>query len=391
MCKLEVLPQAIGEPKAIKKGRGIQFTVNEATAYDLGPEQWAFGKALAHSTTAPYEIGGVKFTTVYTACMSHEAIGEFATESEALRKRYGYSVIDERDGKNWDANVQVPHRHAVIQLYETVDKKLAQKARDDVSVEGRYFDRDNDVKIKYTIVGTVKSGHWDTSSGNAALNIDVSVSAILKLPSHLRPKEVRALVMGDDYMAWLYYDRLIDPKELKPALDAAEAELGISPVRGLFSDIRNASFISLGFYIAINGQVVPLPKAGRMFAKLFWTVTDLRGRDPRALASGVAEAFLPLYSGWPAMRQFLSYHTQVDAVEAHNVFYDWKEMGIKRLPSPIDFAANHLVKYGCDALLIDLSDLLVGPQRAALVHHPVITRMYCQDVSDPGDRIGCIS
>lgn len=389
MLKFEVYPQVFGAPKEIKKARGIQFTVNERTAYEHGSEAWCFAKAYGKATEEAQTVEGIIFDIRYSATMSHAAIGEFATESERIRKQYKWSVIDERDGINWDSSIQTPHRGAVATAYGDVSPKLSTHALGSIKVKGSALFRDQGVKIFYEVDGTVKSGHWDTSVGSSLLNREVTIAAIIKLPDHLKPKYVRGLVMGDDLIVWLYFDRVVDPTELRQALTANERALGIDPVRGLFDDLRYASYISLGFYKTINGTYLALPKVGRMFAKLFWTVTPLQGRDPRRLAAGVAKQFLPLYASWPPMRQFLKHHMQVEPIEAHNVFYDFQEMGLKRISDPIPWEENHLVKYGAIASALNLDEWMEG-QGAGLAHHPAVAEMYVTDVADPCDRRGVL-
>lgn len=390
MIKREVYTQDATDVAQVTKARGIQFTVNEASAYSYAPEYYAFSKALAQLSHEPYTLGGITFVMVYSAKMNHADIGEFATTSEEMRSAYVNVYIDERDGKNWDANVQVPHREALCQIYDQLDNKLAAHARSGIAVSGSLRTKDGG-RVRYKVRGTVKSGHPDTSSGNGCTNREVSIQAIAGLPEHLRPKLVRALIMGDDYLAWLYFDHPVSASALKAALDHNERALGIHPKRGLFLDVRCASFISLGFYRAIDGSIVALPKVGRLFSRLFWTVTPLEGRDPRRLASGIAASFYPLYSTWRPMRTFLKMHMQVPPLDVtgHDHYYCWSEVGLHRLPAPIHWTENHLVKYGLRVACFDHS--FEGPQCAGLVEHPCISEMLETDCADPADRRGCIA
>lgn len=390
MVKREVMAQAFHRAKPIKKARGIQFTTNERSAYEFAQEYYGFSAALVEVSQQTVTYGGVDFLVTYSAKMSHDEISQFASESEALRPRYACSVIDERDGINWDANIQVAHRVALIFIYAILSAALAKHASSGVSVQGKYRSKTN-TKISYKVKGSVKSGHPDTSSGNGALNREISIQAIASLPAHLKPRLVRALVMGDDYIAWLYFDRPVDFRELKDALNTAERKLGIDPSRGLFSDVRCASFISLGFYIDNLGKVVALPKIGRLLYRLFWTVTPLHGRDPRRLASGIAASFYPLYCTFPPMRQFLRHHMQAPPLDVsdYNHYYLWDEIGSKRLAAPINWAANHLVKYGSLPLVMSIE--LPDTQTAGLIHDHIVDHMYAVDVADPSDRPGCVA
>ncbi len=375
-----------------KKARAIQFTVNERTAYEYASFGHALSKAVSSISGKSVRFQGIDFTLAYCAEMNHDAIGQFATESEAIRVKFAFSCLDERDGKNWDANVQVCHRHALINIYESIDAAFGAYAREGVTVSGRFRQRGGGC-LAYRVAGTVKSGHFDTSVGNGMLNREVSAQALASLPEPYRPRMVRGLIMGDDYLAWLYFDSEVNLAELRRRLDEAESSLGIHPERGLFLDVRCVSFISLTFYVANEGQVVALPKIGRMLCRLFWTVTDLQGRDPRRLAASVAQAFYPLYSTFPLMRSFLKHHMQLKPLE----FSDWEQRKqpfkwwemTSRLPSPIDWRQNHLVKYGPVGLLLDEVELPTGPQGAGLAHSKIVDYVYQVDAADPQDRFGC--
>ncbi len=388
-----ILFDGSGNPK---KARAIQFTVNERSAYEFAAESHAFSSALCTISSKYLSYKGVRFCVTYCAHMNHDQISDFATESERLRTSFRWSVIDERDGKNWDANIQVAHRKSLVGLYHRIDPAFGSYAAAGICVRGRFSSKYGG-RLNYWVYGTVKSGHFDTSSGNGAINREVAIQAITDLPNDLRPTLVRALVMGDDYIAWLYYDKAVCPRQLHAALNVCEARYGIHPERGLFSDLRCASFISLGFYRCHDGSFAALPKIGRQLCRLMWTVTDLQGRDPRRLASSVAGAFYPLFSTFPLMRRFLKYHMQVPPLDFPDYEaasgakgYKWWEY-VARLRSPIDWRDNHLAKYGPTGLLLDEVAIPDGNQWAALIHSPIVDHCYSVDVADPADRFGCIS
>lgn len=390
MVKKEVTAAPFDEPVAIKKARGIQFAINERSAYEHIEDFDAFSHGMAQFTEEPYECEGITFEIAYAAHMNHRAIGKFATDSELFRRRYAWSVIDERDGKNWDANVQTAHREALCEVYEEVlGKGFADYVRTGIKVSGKFRERKGNVWVKYEVDGTVKSGHGDTSCGNGALNREITIQAVLLLPKRLRPVRVRGIVMGDDYIAWMYFDAPKQPQELLDALNGAEAQLGIHPVRGLFDKVEQASFISLGFYRAHDQlTVIALPKVGRLLSRLFWTVTDLRGRDPRRLASGIAQSFYPLFSTMPLMRSFLKHHMQLPPIDARdlNHYYNWADVCPERLEQPINWDENALVKYGF--LYSDIPTFPEQPQGAGFADHPLVRKMYEIDQADPNDRPG---
>lgn len=303
---------------------------------------------------------------------------------------YKNVVRDERDGKNWDANIQKPHKDLLFEQYSKLNPQLLEHAMHGLDVKGVSNPKDGP-KIMYFVMAPVKSGHKDTSSGNAFLNIVLSVDGVLKLPRRLRPKRLRALIIGDDYVAWLYYDREIDWQELYDELNKMEATLGIQPVRGLFDDLRRVSFASLAFYLAKDGTYVAKPKIGRMLTGLFWTCTPLAGRCPKGIARGIAHAFYPTYSTYSPMRAFLRHHMQVspDLSWDRDDYLKWSERLLSKQSVPIDWNQNHLIKYGPESLLLQLD--FAENQGAGLHHDHIVDIMAEIDCSDPTISRGAVA
>ena len=384
--EVNIVPFSTGELPS--KARAIQFSTNLRTAYENATEQTSFCHALAKATSAEYVYNGVVCLVRYTAEMSPGEIAEFATANEARRAAFAASYLDERDGKNWDANVQPAHRDELAKWYDCFSRRLGDQARAAITVRGAY--QSQGVKVSYSVKGTVKSGHWDTSSGNGALNLEVTMQAIGMLPVGLRPAEVRGMIMGDDLLLWLYFNKEIDPAQYSIAINQLEAGLGIHPVRGLFRDILNVSFCSLTFYWRKNGQLVSIPKLGRIFAKLFWTVTPLQSRCPLRLASTIAHAFYPTYCSFKPAREFLQHHMKVPPLE---VAADLSLPYILRkyeLPEGHDILWDscNLVKYNIAPSTLDDVGELVRTVGAGGIHHPGVELMILQDQSDPPERLG---
>ncbi len=390
MLKKEVNFLNFGDMQLPSKARGIQFCTNLRTAYQLGCEQTSFCHALAAATAEPVSIDGVDVLLRYTAEMSPAELGAFATACEQKRAAHVMSFIDERDGKNWDANVQLEHREALAEWYREFSPALSAQAKAQITVKGNAR---VGVKITYDVSGTVKSGHWDTSSGNGALNLEVTIQAILGMPPELKPAAVWGMVLGDDLLLWLYFDRLVEPAQYVAAINKAEATLGIHPVRGLFHDVLNVSFCSMGFYWTNRGQLVAVPKIGRCFGKLFWTVTPLAGRDPQRLASTIAHAFYPTYSGYRPMRQFLKHHMKVAPIETNidgSLPYVCREFEMPALAG-VNWIEGNIVKYGIPPDALADMDQILEECPVGVVDHPVVNQLITQDLSDPPQRRGVLA
>lgn len=391
MIKKEVTPVPFSKPAKPKKARGIQFMTNERSAYEYAEQQSAMCDALAQATAHEIEYRGMRVLLRYSAAMTPTEIAAFADESERIRAQYPCSFIDERDGKNWDANVQRAHRVALANWYGTFSGTLQKIAMAAIKVKGTYCS--GGVKITYEVNGTVKSGHWDTSSGNGALNLEITITAIEGLAPHLRPVRVRGLIMGDDLLVWVYFDKMVDPQEYARAMNGRESAAGIHPVRGVFKDILNVSFCSMGFYWTVDGTLAVVPKLGRMFAKLFWTVTPLAGRNPARLASTIAHAMYPIYKDFKPMRVFLKRHMRVAPIELavlDTVPYVMRHEFNPRWPLILWKECNH-VKYGLFDDSLDEFTELMRTDFMGGVYHPVIDLMLEQDLSDPPERLGVLS
>lgn len=389
MLKKEVNIVDLRKRELPKKARAIQFCTNLRTAYERAVEQTSFCHALAESTASEHEYGGIKCCVRYTAEMSPYEIAQFATDCEGRRAAYSCTYLDERDGKNWDANVQKGHRHVLADWYGEIDEVLRRQAKAAIKVRGKYVH--GGVRIAYSVDGTVKSGHWDTSSGNGALNLEITMQAAASLPLQLRPVEIRGLIMGDDLLLWLYFNHEVDAIEYTQAINNAEKRLGINPVRGLFTDILNVSFCSMGFYWTAAGLAC-VPKLGRCFAKLFWTVTPLAGRDPLRMASTIAHAFYPLYHEYKPMRDFLKHHMRVPPIECDlgdAMPYILRDNVVPRWPG-IRWAEGNLVKYGLPADALDDIGDHIRDVKAAVIDHPIVNMMLEQDLADPPERRGCL-
>jgi hypothetical protein len=373
-----------------KKARGIQGTVNEKTAYMLASQQEAICRALGgREITVPITFSGIEFRLFFASKMSSDDIAEFMEEAELARSSYPDSLYDERDGSNWDSNVQVSHREAIIGLYSLLNEELAAQTAKGVSIRGRV--RCPQGTISYEVDGTVKSGHWDTSAGNGGLNVETVAQAAKALYS-LGLRELRGLVHGDDYLGCLYFDRAVSPIQVARRLQQAESNLGIVPKRSLFREIEHVSFISLTFYRGIDNRFAALPKMGKIFGKLFWTTTPLRGRDPRALASACAQTFYPLYKSYPPMRAFLAHHMQEPPIGTYADSH-YAERLPNRLRTQVDWEQQNLIKYGfstCTLAVIVMFFNGLGSQSAGLIQHDCVTAMIQVDSNDPADRPGAL-
>ncbi len=288
-----------------KKARLIQGNMNEATAYEHPEEYRALAMAMKEEIIIRH--GGVEFQFQYTAGLNHDELSDHFTMKWADRGEY--FVLDERDGKNWDSTMQEPLLRAAIALYSALGMRAAVAAISRASgVKGRInFRKGLQEAIKYWTQWKRLSGDWDTSVGNTLISMLVVLVTISKLPQHLKPFRVAAYFMGDDYLAIYSFRNAVDKVGLLKALNFGDASMGITPERALFDDPLRIQFISLGLWPTRKGGWQFVPHPAKQMVKLFAAVP----KQPVNISdyqTALAEAFWPVYWGWPMMMRFLKYH-----------------------------------------------------------------------------------
>jgi len=357
-----------------KKARLIQAYANEHTAALYAPQFYSFQKALATVSQQNFNFHGIDFQMIFTSGMNHQELGSWMNDKIGLR-------FYERDGKSWDATMQKNHFDAEIYLLKLLDKQLAAFVKKCMNTKGSYVDKIGNF-ISYLVEATRKSGHNDTTSGNSYINILIAIMAIVLLPNP--PTKVRGLFAGDDCLI------AYDGSDQTDAIRENESALGIVPEARGFDNPLDVSFISGQWYPNPTGYSFG-PKLGKLFAKLFWSVSEIAARKPKQWTSSVADSFYPVFRTCPGMRVFLQRQiTTSDRVETSKytqdlrlIDCDWDyflfvkyglspaamagfEQYLKKLP--IDsIKCSHSV---ADAIIdVDLADLLQRPLAMALKQH----------------------
>lgn len=267
------------------KARLIQYYFNMRTQAEYGPQfyamQKAFGDVFVSRPLGPYA------DLTFASGMNSTAISEWARACVARGARCYY----ERDGKCWDATMNLRHAAARIAAYSILDPALAEFARQCVTARGVI--RGADDCIKYEIEGTVKSGHNDTTSGNSFIN-----GVIASHVFHAMCVRCSILVAGDDLLVACY-----DDFDINDAM-SREAAFGIKPEARKFTSLFDTSFIS-GIFAYAGERIFFIPRPGKLLAKLFWTVNPPSVRNSRAYQRGVARGLLPSCGSIPIVRSFL--------------------------------------------------------------------------------------
>lgn len=364
------------------KARLIQGNHNELTAYEF-PEEYAVMTAVLKAVKEQeFEWHGVQCRFVYAGGLDHNALSDILTlETRASP----FVVYDERDGKNWDATMNEALLRAEAFVYEMLGLSAASRfLQRCAKVIGTCVTKvpGRTVRIKYRTAWKRLSGDWNTSVGNTIISMIIVFTLIRDLPEHLRPKRWCGLFMGDDYLGIMGYQGATDLVSLAAALNDLEAQCGITPVRGLFTDPLHVSFISLGVWPRYDGGLQFVPKPGKQLAKLFWAKDAKYRTHVGSYASAIAEAFWHTYHGFPLMMAFLKAHFVrkprqirldtyiVDPLIGSGAGVDWRTGFVMKYRIPFDALAFELPGDG-------------------VWHHPAVRHMIEVESLDPHERPQC--
>lgn len=274
------------------KARLIQGAAQFAAQKSVAIDVCAMQKSFASVFSLRYQPGKVHIT--FASGMNATALGDWMRDTYDL---FGKVHFYERDGKNWDANIQRRHWQLKIATYLLMcgDKYVLKLLNSMFVAKGRYKCRFSDAILKYVVEGTVKSGHADTSLGNSIIN--AAIAACVANSMGLR---VRILVMGDDLLMAVEGD--FDADEFAKR----EKDYGIVPEYRKFSSWLDVSFISAQWWPTGNvcHPFVATPKFGRCLARLFWTHKMVPKRDRKAwvhsVCSGIIQSVkdIPCFGPW---------------------------------------------------------------------------------------------
>jgi hypothetical protein len=374
--------------KTPKKARVIQAHKNEATAYHLPHEYLALNCALKACATHQFECCGVELQLVYAGGYNHDELSDITSTWLQLP---GSMLIDECDGKNWDATMQAPLLAAEAAVYAAVGARAhLDVTTRNTCVDGKLWCRDFGIKqrfkIKYVTSQKRLSGDFNTSLGNSMISMIVAYNVLTSLPPQLKPKTAKMLFMGDDYVGFYFWaGRAPCPIELKRALNDGWSSFGISPERGLFDDPFHISFISLTLWPRRNGGVQWVPMIGKQCLKLFWTAKRCSPKFATAIANGIAQGFWFVYYGHPLMMRMLKrhYNPQKPSIKWDHYFSDM----LTQTNREIDWRWGNCIKYGVPLSAANFE----LPSVNAVLKHPFVDHMLQLDLLDPADRKACLA
>jgi hypothetical protein len=363
--KVKFMIKAEGSPDEPERPRGIQGYHTLATQEHMGPTTLFLQKAVC-ATFQNFPLGDGIDATIASG-MNGREIAQWMERCIAR----GVVAFYERDGKNWDSSIRREHLEMKCDLYELIDRRLAEFCRDGIKVSG--FKAFKEGVLRYVLDGTVKSGHNDTSLGSGILDVGFAYEGLLQ-----NGLSGSILVTGDDLLVAVYSD--FDAA----AVGSTEATFGIVPKFRKLYNPKDASFAS-GIFLPNRSEWVFLPKPGRLLAKLFWADSKPSKKNLAAYQRGVALGLMPTCGTLPLIRVLLRKFSgdgpviasrKGEAFRAQDVQWDdniWLLMA-DRYTIPA-FALRE-----CESWMETL------PAVPLLLRHPVLDRILEVDLASLADR-----
>jgi len=358
------------------KARLIQGYATLATQERFARQFYGLQKSLF---AEPFIDMGAGLTVTYASGMNPDQIGWWLGEAMA-RAGPGCSFY-ERDGKNWDSTMSLHHMVLKEQYYRLVPGlfEFAMACHDVKGVAGR-----GEFAIKYSLMGTTKSGHNDTSLGNSIVNagIMLACAAHMDLRGHI-------IVAGDD--ALMVVAGGLDWSLAR--FTTLEAECGIIPEAGKFYDYRDVTFISLCFMRAESGDILAYPKPGRILARLGWTVRRVPRKLRPSYVRAVVLGMMGMYADTPLMKEFLDAMVRsvgwgpidwrvLRYIDSYQVLQGWGLRRDRRV-SEAELLRRYDLPDGC---LRGLLKILSSIRGTGLLRHSVIDAVVAFDMSDAAAR-----
>jgi len=369
------IKREVNKDKYPEKGRCIQAYKTKSTGTILGPEYYSFQKATSCVDSRTFIISGTVCHVTIASGMNHDDIGRWMDKAAHLP---GKVKFYERDGKTWDATMRHEHLDMVNDLMRECDPELAKHNKECYDVSGRYTYRQS--SVKYSVVGTRKSGHNDTSSGNSLINAEIAVAAAAECCF----EEIMVIVMGDDMLMAISNP----PDNYVESMIVAEKQYGIVPEAGGFENPLEVTFISARWYPRFDHTFAFGPIIAKQLVGLFWTVKTMPSKHREKWVSSVARSFLVPFKGCPIMDVFLRTHiTTSDDYEI--------EKYVKKLRPmvDVDWDTYFLTRYGLtrtetqevEEQIMDLRGK--GP---CVINSTIVQDMKVVDFADPGPRPKCL-
>lgn len=347
------------------KARGIQMYRNLATQAKSGAMHTAFQRSL--KKVCADEPGGFElFPGIRISATSGWTCREYAAWAQRVA---GYQGFFESDASNFDASVDPEITQARARFAGIVDRALQRDISAHIRFRGRYF---GDVPFGYTGVGTVKSGHNDTTWGNTLVTL--FVGAIALKDSGLTGDVIAA---GDDLLVAI---RTTDGSH-GPAMAETQRQFGFTPKWRLWRELASATFVSSAFVTdGRSWRFCPLP--GRLLKRMWWTVTPPSTRQLETRRAGDALGLLTSHAGHPIVESLCREYTRdgvmpTYAPHAVSGAHD----------GTFDYRVALAYAYSVSTTVIDEAARRVSAAGFGVHCDPFLDELFARDLQDVSDRL----
>lgn len=343
--------------------RGIQPMVNLGTQARTGPRSSRFQKSVCELFRGFELAPGIRCTI--SSGMNSDDISLWANQVILGKTEYW---VYERDAKSFDATLGRKHHNLVQFCYRSLDPTLADWMEESYVTKG-YVKRTD---VRYTAVGTTRSGFNGTTIGNSIVNLAIIVESMVACGY-----TGDVIVVGDDCL--VVSECPLDAGRLA----RLERNYGIEPVSRVFRDITDSSYTSALFVPTRNGLRF-CPKPGRVMARLWWTVKPPGDKKLEQYRWSVRQC-LSLMHTMPVVRSLLLPLREPRVVNTGYMYWvfrgcqeafddvtmDWFCERYATVPSEVREVECLLAKYA---------------EQRVFISHPLIDRMMDLDNADLSDR-----
>lgn len=364
------------------KARLIQGNDNEITAYRDPDMYRAIADACKHIA---FQEGGIDFDLRYTSGCNNDKLSQLLSQEIA---RPGVHVFDERDGKNWDSTMQEKHMRFEASIYALVDRLLAAQHLER-SKRTRGTIRMKDAIVKYITAWKRLSGDWNTSVGNTLISMAILITVLLALPAEMRPQRVFGFFLGDDYLGVYTFPSKPDLAELNKLLKSGEESCGITPVRGMTTDVLSVEYTSLTVWPTYSGGVQFVPKLSNMLVKLFHTIHP-PNRHTAADVLATIKALQPSFCGLLFMEKFFAWHsrswkTAVRLPSTSHLLSLYQLEALTTQPASVNWAYGFVHKFRIPITCFDIPLPPIGS--AYYLESDLVNQIYALEHRDPDVRL----
>jgi len=365
---------SVGLPK---KARGIQGLINEASAYYKFNLYQHIKYAVMAVNGQTFHWSGVAVTVVCSSGCNLDNLADYVN-SFISGVRSSSLLIDECDGKNWDATMNEVLLRLEASVYELLLKGMANDHLQRSSgSKGRlaFADLTGMLQyVRYFISWKRLSGDWNTSIGNFLINLIIRLSS---LPL-IKARAALFLIQGDDFLGFYDDGGVNSVHDCRLMLNEHDSACGITPDRGVSRDLLAAQFCSLYLWPSDVGFVFR-PKLSSIYCKLFWTVKDIPRNQVGLIRSALIANYIPLFSGFQSITNFLTQHlttpigVSIDLPIAYDLLTTSRDVRVEW--------AYGLLRYG-----LPLSAFPLDLPPFHITHFPAFDVVSAWEAADPALR-----